>query len=163
MNGAPLVGAVLGPVTQPGAQPPDAPVRTVIRQNREAGVGPYLRKELPLGLIGAILGLAVCMGFLAWWINRVSRRRAAAEDRAFAHLARRLRLGRAGRRVAQELAETAGLPPVALLASPGTLRAAVARVDAEAWSSRRGWKRVAALAGESTSGAVTSTPQETPS
>jgi hypothetical protein len=133
-------------LARPGTQLGEPPMHTVIRQNQESGAGPYERKELPLGLVGVILGVAVCMGLLAWWINRASARRPSAEVRAFSRLARKLRLGRAGRRIAQDLAERAEIAPVSLLASPSALRAAMAQVESGEWSSRRGWARLVGLA-----------------
>ncbi|VAX40620.1 hypothetical protein MNBD_PLANCTO03-1081, partial [hydrothermal vent metagenome] len=115
--------------------------------NKESGAGPYARVELPLGLIGIILGVAVCMGLLAWWINRRAKRRPSAETRAFLRLAGQLRLGRAGRGLVAQLASEVGTPPVALLASPGVLRAALDQVDKVAWSSRPGWRRLEAIVG----------------
>ena len=135
-------------IVQPGTRPVEAPFHTITRQNKESGAGPYARVELPLGLIGIILGVAVCMGLLAWWINRRAKRRPSAETRAFLRLARKYRLGRAGRGLAMQLAGEVGTAPVALLTSPGVLRAALEQVDQNAWSSRPGWARLAVLAGE---------------
>lgn len=130
------------------ARPREAPLHTITRQNKEAGVEPYRRKEIPLGLVGIMLGIAVAMGFAAWWINRRAARRPAPEARAFLRLSRRLGLGGSARALVRELAHEAGLPPVALLASPGMLRGALDRVEQAAWRARPGWGRVAALAGE---------------
>ena len=130
------------------SRPHEAPLHTITRQNKEAGVEPYQRKEIPLELVGIMLGVAVAMGFAAWWINRRAARRPGPEARAFARLAKRLRVGRAGRALLQDLAREADLPPVALVASPGVLAAAIGRIDQAAWRGRPGWKRVAALAGE---------------
>lgn len=133
-------------IAQPDTRPAEAPFHTITRQNKESGAGPYQRVELPMGLIGVILGVAVCMGLLAWWINRRTKRRPSAETRAFVRLARKLRLGRAGRALAEQLATKVGAPPVALLASPGVLRAALDQIDHGVWSTRPGWKRLTALA-----------------
>ncbi len=135
-------------IAQPGAKRVEAPFHTITRQNKESGAGPLVRRELPLGLIGIILGIAVCMGLLAWWINRRARRRPSVETRAFLRLARKLRLGRASRGLIEQLATQVGTPPVALLASPGVLRVAIDQVDKGTWSTRPGWKRLEAVVGE---------------
>ncbi len=135
-------------IAQPGTRPAEAPFHTFTRQNKESGAGPYQRVELPMGLIGVILGVAVCMGLLAWWINRRTKRRPPTETRAFLRLARKLHLGRAGRTLAEQIATKVGTPPVALLASPGVLRVALDEIDRGAWSTRPGWKRLTALAAE---------------
>ena len=139
-------------IAQPGSRSAEAPFHTITRQNKESGAGPYARVELPMGLIGIILGVAVCMGLLAWWINRRAKRPPPAETRAFLRLARKLRLGRAGRGLVMQLAGEVGRPPVALLASPGLLRAALDQVDRSAWSRRPGWRRLAVLSGEQSKG-----------
>jgi len=129
-------------------QPREAPLHTITRQNKEAGVGPYQRTVIPLGLVGTILGVAAAMGLAAWWINRRAARRPGPEARAFVRLSNRVEVGRAGRALLQDLAREADLPAVALVASPGVLGAVLGGVDHAAWCTRPGWARVAALAGQ---------------
>ncbi len=78
-----------------------------------------------MGLLAVMLGVALAAGLTAWWINHQARHRPALEARAFIRLARGHGLGKRSMRLAAELAGQAGLAPVALLASPALLRAAV--------------------------------------
>lgn len=147
MSGLAMHGLVVTVAGQPVAIERNTPIRTVIEQNREAGVEPLERVDLPLGLLGVILGVAIAAGASAWYINARSHRRPPAEDRAFASLARGHGLGGAGAALARELARDVGLPPVALLASPGLLGAAISRADRSSWSSRPGWAQLVRAAG----------------
>ena len=128
------------------SRPHEAPLHTITRQNKEAGVGPYQRKDIPLGLVGIMLGIAVAMGLAAWWINRRAARRSSPEARAFVRLSKRVGVGRAGRALLQDLAREADLPALALVASPGVLGTVLGGVDHTAWRARPGWARVVALA-----------------
>lgn len=137
---------VVGVLAQAGPAERNAPIRTIIQQNRDAGVEPLHRVELPLGLLGVMLGVALAASALAWWINSHARHRPPAERRAFLRLARGHGLGRRSRRLVENLGAEVGMAPVALLASPGVLRAAIADVDQVRWAQRPGWERLAQTA-----------------
>ena len=138
---------VAASLAQTGTAERNAPIRTIIKQNRDAGVEPLQRVELPMGLLAVMLGVALAAGLTAWWINNRARHRPPPETRAFIRLARGHGLGKRSMHLASELAGQAGLPPVALLASPGLLRAVVGEVDQASWSRRPGWDRLALAAG----------------
>ncbi|MCC7390388.1 MAG: hypothetical protein IT431_16665 [Phycisphaerales bacterium] len=145
------IGGMLGPLVwgvlaQAGSAGRNTPIRTIIEQNREAGVEPLRRVELPMGLLAVMLGVALAAGLTAWWINHQARHRPAPETRAFIRLARGHGLGKRSMHLAAELAAQAGLAPVALLASPALLRAAVEGADQSTWSRRPGWDRLALAA-----------------
>lgn len=125
----------------------EAPLHTFTRQNAERGAGPYARREFPTSLVASILAVAVAMVVLAWWINRSSGRSRPAAERAFDRLSRRLRLGRAGRSLLEEIARATDHDPLALLVSPGAMGEALKHPESASWRARPGWGRVRALAG----------------
>lgn len=128
----------------------DAPIRTIIHQNKQAGVKPLHRREIPTMLVVWLLVAAVLLGVTAWWINRRATRRVSVEALAEHKLARGLRLGRAAKRLLPELERETGVPTLALLASGSALRRAMAMPEAERLSSRPGWARLKALAASGT-------------
>jgi hypothetical protein len=123
----------------------DAPIRTIIEQNRERGVEPLTRPDVPWGLLGALALMAVGAALIAWWINDRSNRRRPARERAFLRIARRLGLDRDSRALVKDLAAECDIDPLTLLVSPSALHSALASVDRERWRERRGWKQVVSL------------------
>lgn len=124
----------------------DAPIRTIIRQNQEAGVEPLEPVEVPMALVGGLLAAAAALALLAWWINRRAARPASDEERALRMLSRRLGIRGPSRRLLGDLSRETSVPELALLASPHALGTALAHVPAD-WSGRPGWQRLRALAG----------------
>ncbi|MDQ7012654.1 MAG: hypothetical protein Q9O74_02010 [Planctomycetota bacterium] len=123
----------------------ESPIRTIIRQNREAGVEPLQRTEIPTMLVVWLLVAAIVLGITAWWINRRATRAVSAEASAERKLARGLRLGRAARNLLPELERATGIPTLALLASRSALRRAMEMPEAGNLSGKPGWQRLEAL------------------
>ncbi len=123
----------------------EAPIRTIIHQNKEAGVEPLQRTEIPTMLVVWLLVAAMVLGIAAWWINRRATRSVSAEASAERKLARGLRLGRAARKLLPELEKATGIPTLALLASGSALRRAMEMPEAGNLSGKAGWKRLEAL------------------
>ena len=124
----------------------DAPVRTIIRQNREDGVEPLQRKEFPTTLVTSLVVAAVALAVVAWWINRRATRSLPPEAVAQVTLTRRLRLGRRAGGLLTELETASGVPALAMLASATALRTALEAPEARRLAGRPGWARLEALA-----------------
>ena len=131
----------------------DAPVRTVIRQNREEGVEPLQRREFPTTLVTSLVVAAVVLAAVAWWINRRAARSMSPEVVAQSTLARRLRLGRRAGGLLHELETASGVPALAMLASATALRTALEAPEARQLAGRPGWARLEALAAARSEGA----------
>lgn len=130
----------------------DAPVRTIIRQNRADGVEPLQRKEFPTTLVTSLVVAAVVLAAVAWWINRRAARSLSPEAAARLTLTRRLRLGRRAGGLLTELERVSGVPALAMLASGTALRTALQAPEARQLAGQPGWNRLEALAASPSGG-----------
>lgn len=122
----------------------DTPGRIVIRQNEAEGVSPlHRRDELAMQFMIVVVAVLIVGAIGAWWLA-VRRRWIAlpSETRAEKLLARRLGVRGSAWTSLHEVASGAGLPTLALLASPSALARALESLP----PSRRGRRSVRRLA-----------------
>ena len=131
---------------QDGATGRNSPMRALIEQNRERGVEPLARRDLPWATLSLLGALAIGAALVACWLRRRGRRGRPPAERAFLKMSRKLGLEKEGRELIKQLAAECAVEPLTLLVSPSALHDAIARVDRDRWRSRKGWKRVIALA-----------------
>lgn len=120
----------------------DAPVRTIIRQNREEGVEPLRPVEIPTSAVVWLLAAAVFFGLAALVIRRRTRRVAAPALSAERRLVRLRGLSRAADTLLTDLARATGIPRLAMLTSDTALRDALRHPDAATLRQRQGWARL---------------------
>lgn len=126
----------------------EAPVRAIIRQNREEGVEAREPVDLPVGWLAGLLLAAAVSAAVAAWINARARRTADPLRAAESRLARGLRLSRRGRALLAEVSGKTGVPRLAMLASARAMRSALDALDRAEWSRRPGFAELEGLAGE---------------
>ncbi len=124
----------------------DAPIRAMVQQNRDRGVEPWARRDLPWGTLGVLGAVAWGAAVVAWWVHRRRRRACPPAERAFLLMSRRLGLDRSARGLIKEIAAECGLEPLTLLVSPSALHDALTRIDRQRWRERAGWRKLLSLA-----------------